>query len=348
MEATALGGAQIKVVGVGGAGSNAVDRMIQVGVSGVDFIAANSDAQALAQSEAPHKICLGPELTRSLGTGGDPVLGAEAAYRSRKEIFEALKDADMVFIAAGMGGGTGTGAAPIVAQIARREGALTIAVVTEPFCFEGRRRSAVAEEGIENLRHEVDALIVISNNRLLETVTREISLDIAFRVADDVLRQAVQGISDLVTRPGFINLDFADVRSLMERAGQVLISVGYGEGPNRAIVAAESALESPLLASRLAGRTERILVNVTCGEDLAFSEAVQAIDLISETAIPRNEVLFGVVVDDRMEGRVEITLIATGMAKNTSQFTPLQVGDETPDKLSLSELAVSTVAQLSR
>jgi cell division protein FtsZ len=338
---------RIKVIGLGGAGSNAVDRMIQVGVSGVEFLAVNSDMQALVRSEAPHKIQLGPDLTRCMGTGGDPALGAEAAYRSRKQIAAALEGVDIVFIAAGMGGGTGTGAAPIVAQLARRKGALTIAVVSEPFLFEGRKRLAVAEEGIEYLRHEVDALIIISNNQLLETVTRQISLDIAFRIADEMLRQAVQGISDLVTRPGLINLDFADIRSLMHQAGQVLISVGYGDGESKAVVAAKSALESPLFAVHL-HQTERILVNITCGEDITFSEVVQAVDLISETAMPENEVLFGVVVDDRMEGRAEITLIATGVESRSLPLVPMQDRKGTSGSLSLGDLAVSTVAQWQR
>ncbi|HEC35698.1 MAG TPA: cell division protein FtsZ, partial [Anaerolineae bacterium] len=238
----------IKVIGVGGAGSNAVDRMIQIGIPGVDFIAANSDAQALARSEAPCKIQLGAGLTKCLGAGGAPVVGSKAADEAREELGNALRGADMVFITAGMGGGTGTGAAPIVAQIARAEKALTIAVVTMPFSFEGTRRLTVAEEGVTRLKEEVDTLLVVSNDRLLEIVDRRTSLDVAFRIADEVLRQAVQGIAELITRPGLINLDFADVKSIMSRGGGALISIGHGEGREKAVEAVKTALRSPLLS----------------------------------------------------------------------------------------------------
>ncbi|HID62366.1 MAG TPA: cell division protein FtsZ [Anaerolineae bacterium] len=306
-------GATIKVIGLGGAGSNAVDRMIQIGIPGVDFIAANTDAQALARSEAPCKIQLGANLTRSLGAGGDPAIGAKAAYEGREQLGKALRGADMVFIAAGMGGGTGTGAAPIVAQIARAEKALTIAVVTKPFSFEGTKRLSVAEKGIRRLKEEVDTLIVIPNDRLLEIVNKRIPLDVALRIADEVLRQGVQGIAELVTRPGLINLDFADVRSIMDGAGGALISIGYGEGEEKAIEAARTALESPLINMQSINGTQGILVNITGGADLTLVEVSQAMELISQVALPQAQILFGAVIDPKMEGRAQITLIATGL-----------------------------------
>jgi len=324
MESQVWKGATIKVVGLGGAGSNAVDRMIQIGIPGVDFIAANSDAQALARCEAPCKIQLGAKLTRSLGAGGNPAMGAKAAHESREQLSKALRGADMVFIAAGMGGGTGTGAAPIVAQIARAEKALTIAVVTKPFSFEGTKRLAVAEEGIARLEGEVDTLIIVPNDRLLEIVNKRVSLDVAFRIADEVLRQGVQGISELVTRPGLINLDFADVRSTMDRAGGALISIGHGEGEGRAIEAARTVLRSPLLNIESAGRIENILVNITGGADLTLAEVSQAMEIISEAAMPQAQVLLGAVIDPKMEGRVRITLIATGVGVERTTTVPPQ------------------------
>jgi cell division protein FtsZ len=311
--------ARIAVIGVGGAGGNAVDHMVQVGIADVDFIAANTDLQALARCEAPRKIVLGGGMTRSLGAGGDPCVGAEAAQRSRQEIGEALQGADLVFVAAGMGGGTGTGAAPVIAEIAQAAGALTIAIVSEPFAFEGSRRSAVAAEGIARLKERVDALIVVPNERLLEMVGRRVPLDIAFRVADEALRQAVQGISELVTRPGLINLDFADVRSLLSGAGQAFISVGYGEGPQKAVEAAHTALRNPLLDGRIIDRAERLLVNITGGEDLTLNEVGQALEVISSAVTPGAEVLFGAVIEGAMEGRAEITLIITGFVPAAQQ-----------------------------
>lgn len=312
--------AEIKVIGVGGAGGNAVDRMIQVGISGIDFIAANTDLQALARSEAPHKIALGGNMTRSMGAGGDPHIGAEAAQKSHPQISAALQGADMVFVTAGMGGGTGSGAAPIVAEVARAAEALTIAVVTEPFSFEGTRRSATAAEGLARLGETVDAIISVPNDRLLRMVERHVSLDIAFRIADEVLRQAVQGISELITRPGLINLDFADVRSLMHQAGQVLISVGYGEGQEKVSEAVQTALDNPLLNARAIDGAERMLVNITGGEDLTLVEVNQAMQAIARTVTAETEVLFGAVVDERMAGRAEITLIVAGVrARATKQ-----------------------------
>jgi cell division protein FtsZ len=312
----------VQVVGVGGAGSNAVDRMIQIGIPGVRFIAANTDAQALVRSEASCKIQLGPSLTRSLGAGGDPAIGARAAGETREELGEALRGADMVFIAAGMGGGTGTGAAPVVAQIARAEKALTIAVVTRPFTFEGSKRLAVAEEGIARLRGEVDTLIVVSNDRLLEIVDRRTPLDIAFRIADEVLRQGVQGVSELVTRPGLINLDFADVRSIMEGAGGALISIGQGEGKEKATEAARIALESPLLNIDTIHGARGLLVNITGGENVTLAEVSRAMEIISQAATPDAEILFGVVIDPRMNDRVQITLIATGLGAERAVIAP--------------------------
>jgi cell division protein FtsZ len=305
-------GPVIKVVGIGGAGCNAVDRMIQLGIRGVDFIAINSDAQALGHSEAPCKIHLGAKRTRSLGTGGDPSVGAEAALESREQIKSVLRGADMDFIAAGMGGGTGTGASPIVAQIAREAGALTIAVVTEPFAFEGTRRSAIARDGIECLREYVDTLIVVPNDRLLGIVNKWISLDVAFRIADEVLRQVIQGISELVTQPGLINLDFADIKAILNGSRGAHISMGHGEGEHKALEAVRTALRNPLLSIDSISGTEGLLVNITGGEDLTLAEVNQAMEMISQSARPQATVLFGAVIDPKMEGRVEITLIATG------------------------------------
>jgi cell division protein FtsZ len=306
-------GASIKVIGVGGAGGNAVDRMIQVGIPAVDFIAINTDAQALARSEATCKIQLGGRFTRGLGAGGDPAIGAEAAERSRERLEAAVRGADMVFIAAGMGGGTGSGAAPVLARIAREQGALTIAVVTKPFVFEGGRRQAIAEAGIERLEEAVDTLVVVSNDRLLRLVNERVSLDIAFRIADEVLRQGIQGISELVTQPGLVNLDFADVRSVMDRAGGALVSIGYGEGSEKAIEAARVALASPLLDIDSVNGTDGLLVNVTGGDDLTLAEVNEAMEIISRAAMPHAQILFGAVIDPSMEGRVQITLIATGL-----------------------------------
>lgn len=339
METNAWKGVSIKVIGVGGAGSNAVDRMIQIGIPGVDFIAANCDAQALARSEAPCRIQLGATLTRSLGAGGDPALGARAAHESRDLLCKVLRGADMVFIAAGMGGGTGTGAAPIVAQIARAEHALTIAVVTTPFSFEGKRRTAVAEEGVDRLREQVDTLLVVPNDRLVELVGTRTSLDVALRVADDVLRQAVQGIAELVTRPGLINVGFAGVRTILEGAGDALISIGYGEGETKAMDAVKMALGSPLLSIETSSGIEDVLVNVTGGPDLTLAEVSQAMGVLSQMARPQARILFGTVVDERMTGRVEITLIATGIAVGRKATAEPQM-----ERVPLTEIFTENVA----
>jgi cell division protein FtsZ len=337
-------GASIKVIGVGGAGGNAVDRMIQVGIPAVDFIAVNTDGQALARSEASSRIQLGGRLTRGLGTGGDPAVGAEAAEQSRGALAAAVLGADMVFIAAGLGGGTGSGAAPVVAQVAREHDALTIAVVTTPFVFEGARRQAVAEAGIRRLEEVVNTLVVVSNDRLLQLVNERISLDIAFRIADEVLRQGIQGISELVTQPGLINLDFADVRSIMDQAGGALVSMGHGEGKDRAIEAARIALASPLLDIKSVDGTDGLLVNVTGGEDLTLAEVNQAMEIISRAAMPHAQILFGAVIDPSMDGRVQITLIATGLGIGEMKAAPIRTEGHTlpfsPGSLLGDELAV--------
>lgn len=303
--------ARIKVIGVGGGGTNAVDRMITAGVQGVEFIAVNTDAQHLNRCLAPIRVRIGDKLTRGLGSGGNPEIGRKAAEESLEELREVVKGADMVFITAGMGGGTGTGASPVVARLAKEEGALTIGVVTRPFRFEGLRRAQVAEEGILALKGEVDTLIVIPNDRLLEITDRRVSLQDAFRLADDVLLQGVQGISELITVPGLINLDFADVRAIMSEGGAALMAVGEGSGDERARKAAEAAVSSRLLDLTIDG-ARGILFNITGGPDLALHEVYEAADIIKAAAHPEANIIFGAVIDDEMEDRVRITLVATG------------------------------------
>src|SRR6476659_1119533 len=303
--------AQIKVIGVGGGGSNAVNRMIQAGVKGVDFIAVNTDAQALVHSEAPTRIRIGDKLTKGLGSGGNPDMGRRAADESSEELFEALKGADMVFITAGMGGGTGTGASPVVAQISREIGALTVGVVTKPFTFEGNRRRLSAEEGINALKEQVDTLITIPNDRLLQISDKKTTLNEAFRIADDVLRQGIQGISDLITEPGLINLDFADVKSIMQLAGSALMAIGRGTGDSRCIDAARQAIESPLLEISIEG-AKGVLFNITGGADLEMLEVHEAASVIQQAADPEANIIFGAVIDPEMGNDVKITLIATG------------------------------------
>ena len=303
--------ALIRVVGVGGAGSNAVDRMIMEGIAGVDFIALNTDGQALMRSQAKKSIRLGDKATRGLGAGGDPEIGERAAEESLDDLYTLLKGSDMVFVTAGMGGGTGTGATPIVAKVAREQGALTIGVVTRPFSFEGAQRARVAEAGIENLKDQVDTLIVIPNDKLLEMADKRSSLMESFRMADDVLRQGIQGISELITVPGLINLDFADVKSIMSVGGAALMAVGQGSGEDKARVAAEQALSSRLLDVTIDG-ARGILFNVTGGNDLSLYEIDQAATIIRETAHPDVNMIFGAVVDENMDDQVRITVIATG------------------------------------
>src|SRR6266702_2638684 len=305
------GFAQIRVVGVGGGGSNAVNRMIQASMSGIEFIALNTDAQALLMTQAPHWIRIGDKLTRGPGAGGNPSIGAKAAEENIEDIHEALKGSDMVFITAGMGGGTGTGASPIIAQIARELGALTVGVVTKPFTFEGNKRRMAAEEGIANLRQHVDTLITVPNDRLLQVADKKMPLSEAFRLADDVLRQGIQGISDLITVPGLINLDFADVRAIMSTAGSALMAIGEAGGDNRAVDAAHLAISSPLLDIDIAG-ARGVLFNITGGLDLTLYEVNEAADIISKAAHPEANIIFGAVQDNAFDGKVKITVIATG------------------------------------
>lgn len=313
----AANGAVIKVVGVGGGGSNAVNRMVDSGIRGVEFIAMNTDVQALDSSRAQRKLQLGANLTRGLGTGGNPEVGRASAEESRNEIRKVLENADMVFITAGMGGGTGTGGAPIVAEIARDLGALTVAVVTKPFTFEGGRRRRVATEGVSALIGHVDTVITIPNDRLLSVVERRTTLADSFRVADDVLRQGVQGISDIITVPGLINVDFADVRAIMHSAGPALMGIGYGVGEQRAMQAAQSATNSPLLEHTIHG-AKGLLVNITSSEDLTLTEATEAMEFIQGLTDSEDaNIFFGTVVDPSMDGSVRITVLATGFDPGT-------------------------------
>ena len=306
--------ARIKVVGVGGGGSNAVNRMIEQGMSGVEFITVNTDAQALLLANAPRRVRIGDKLTRGLGAGGNPDVGQKAAEESAEELYEVLRGADMVFIAAGLGGGTGTGAAPIVSQIAKEVGALTIGVVTKPFTFEGSRRLQSAEGGINRLKEQVDTLIVIPNDRLLQIVDKRASLQESFRLADDVLRQGIQGISELITVPGLINLDFADVRTIMSEGGAALMAVGKGAGEDRARIAAEMAISSNLLDITIDG-ARGILFNVTGGSNMTLFEVNQAAAIIKETAHPEVNLIFGAVIDPNMGEEIRVTVIATGFER---------------------------------
>ena len=305
------GAARIVVLGVGGGGSNAVNRMIQVGVRGVDFVAINTDMQALTRSDAGTRIHIGEKLTRGLGAGGNPNVGEKAAEESAEQIAELLRDADMVFIAAGMGGGTGTGGAPVIAQIAKDLGVLTVGVVTKPFTFEGRQRANKAEEGISVLKERVDTLITIPNDRLLEVIDRKTTLEQAFMEVDDVLRQGIQGISELITEPGLVNLDFADVKSIMSDSGGALMAIGRGTGETRAQDAARMAISSPLLDISMEG-AKGVLLNITGGNDLALTEINEAAEVIAQAADPEANIIFGAVIDPKLENEVKITVIATG------------------------------------
>jgi cell division protein FtsZ len=303
--------AVIKVLGIGGGGTNAVSRMVEAGISGVEFVAVNTDAQALLMTDADVKIHIGAKATRGLGAGADPRVGVEAALESRDELKEALKGADMVFVTAGEGGGTGTGGAPVVAEIGRELGALTVGVVTRPFAFEGRLRADQAEQGIQTLRENVDTLIVVENDRLLQVVERSTPVTDAFRLVDDILRQGVQGITDLITVPGLINLDFADVRTIMSDAGSALMGIGVGHGENRAVDAARAAISSPLLETSLDGATG-ILLSITGGPDLGLAEVDEAAQVVTGAADPNANVIFGAVIDEAMGEDVRVTAIATG------------------------------------
>ena len=301
----------IKVVGVGGGGSNAVNRMIASGLSGVEFVAINTDAQALAASDANVKIQVGEKLTRGLGAGSNPEIGAQAAQESYEVLRRALEGADMVFITAGMGGGTGTGGAPVVAGIAKELGALTVGVVTKPFSFEGRRRMTQALAGLDNLKSKVDALIVIPNDRLLQVSEKKTSILEAFRLADDVLRHGVQGISDLITVPGLINVDFADVRTIMSDAGSALMGIGIASGENRAQEAARAAIESPLLETSIEG-AKGVLMNITGNSTLGLFEVNEAAEIIAQAADPDANIVFGAMIDESLKDEIRITVIATG------------------------------------
>ncbi|MEW6730660.1 MAG: cell division protein FtsZ [Acidobacteriota bacterium] len=317
-----VSGACIKVIGVGGGGGNAVNRMIEAGIHGVEFLVANTDLQVLSRSQSPVKLQIGAKLTKGLGAGANPDIGRQAAIDDTEKIIELLEGADMVFITAGLGGGTGTGAAPIVASLATELGALTVAVVTKPFAFEGRKRMQQAEKGLAELRECVDAVITIPNERLLHTVERNTSLQDAFRVADDVLRQAVQGISDLITVPGLINLDFADVKTIMQGMGIALMGTGTAEGENRATEATQRAINSPLLEEASIEGAKGILVNITGGPDLALHEVNEASSIIREAADDEANIIFGAVIDERMENNMKITVIATGFDKVINAVPP--------------------------
>ena len=304
--------AVIKVVGVGGGGTNAVNRMVEAGVKGVEFIAVNTDRQALLMSDADRTVHIGEELTRGLGAGANPEIGCQAAEESRAEIREALAGADMVFVTAGEGGGTGTGAAPVVAEIAMEEiGALTVGIVTKPFGFEGRKRMSQAEEGIALLSQKVDTLIVIPNDRLLQVIEKRTSMLDAFRIADDILRQGTQGITDLITIPGLINLDFADVRSIMKDSGSAMMGIGVASGENRAADAATQAISSKLLESSIVG-ADRILFSITGSSDMGLAEISEASDIINSAADENANIIFGTGIDDSMDDQIRVTVIATG------------------------------------
>ena len=308
------GTATIKVIGVGGAGNNAVNRMIEAGIRNVEFIAVNTDRQTLNESKAGSKIQIGEKITRGLGAGANPDIGSQAAEESKAEIAEVLKGADMVFVTAGMGGGTGTGAAPIVAATAKEMGILTIGVVTKPFTFEGKKRLAQAERGVASLKGKVDTLVVIPNDKLLQVIDRKTSMIEAFRMADDILRQGVQGISDLISVPGVINLDFADVRTIMLNQGMAHMGIGVASGENRAEDAAKQAIQSPLLETSIEG-ARGIIINITGGSDMGLHEANTAAELVQRSADPEANIIFGTVIDDSMGDEIQITVIATGFEK---------------------------------
>jgi len=317
--------ASIKVVGVGGGGSNAVNRMIAAGLQGIDFCAVNTDAQALYLANAGIKMQIGEQLTKGLGAGANPEIGRKAAEESTEDIEAMLKGADMVFITAGMGGGTGTGAVTVIAEIAQKLGALTVGVVTKPFTFEGKKRKQQAEEGINILKDKVDTLITIPNDRLMQVVEKKTPILEAFRVADDVLRQGVQGISDLIAIPGLINLDFADVRTIMAETGPALMGVGQGSGENRTLEAAKAATNSPLLETSIEG-ARGVLINVTGGTDLGLYEVHEAAEIVAGHADPDANIIFGAVIDENCEDQVRVTVIATGFRQKQQGFKPTLAG----------------------
>jgi cell division protein FtsZ len=311
-------GARIKVIGVGGGGGNAVSRMVHAGLNDVEFIVANTDQQALRQNPAPVKLQIGMNLTKGLGAGADPNIGREAALEDTDKILEALTGADLVFVTTGLGGGTGTGAAPVIASLANQLGALTVAVVTKPFRFEGRKRLSHAETGLRDLAASVDSIITIPNERLLASVDKSTRLSAAFELADDVLRQAIQGISDLILVPGIINLDFADVKAIMSRAGLAIMGTGIASGENRAALAATAAVSSPLLEDANVEGAKGVIINVTGGPDLALTEAIEASEIVSNAAHEDANIIFGAVMDPRFEGQIKVTVIATGFDRARS------------------------------
>ena len=318
------GTATIKVIGVGGAGNNAVNRMIDAGIKGVDFIAVNTDRQALQTSKAKTKIQIGEKITRGLGAGANPDIGAQSAEESKAEVAEVLRGADMVFVTAGMGGGTGTGAAPIVASTAKEMGILTIGVVTKPFTFEGKKRLSQAERGIESLKGKVDTLVVIPNDKLLQIIDRKTSIIEAFKMADDILRQGVQGISDLIAIPGLVNLDFADVKTIMLNQGMAHMGVGTASGENRAEDAAKEAIQSPLLETSIEG-AKGVIINITGGEDLGLHEVNTAAELVQRSVDPEANIIFGTVTDNSMSDEIKITVIATGFDKPEPSISSIGV-----------------------
>ncbi|MEB3274665.1 MAG: cell division protein FtsZ [Prochlorothrix sp.] len=332
--------ARIKVIGVGGGGSNAVNRMIASDLGGVEFWAMNTDAQALISAAAPQRLQIGQKLTRGLGAGGNPAIGQKAAEESRDEIAKALENSDLVFITAGMGGGTGTGAAPIVAEVAKELGALTVGIVTRPFTFEGRRRQAQADEGISALKTRVDTLIMIPNDKLLAVISDQTPVQEAFRMADDILRQGVQGISDIITIPGLVNVDFADIRAVMADAGSAMMGIGIGSGKSRAKEAAAAAISSPLLDASVEG-ARGVVFNITGGSDLTLHEVNSAAETIYEVVDPEANIIFGAVIDDRLQGEVRITVIATGFGIEGAALAgqaPAAVSPPAPQPSRLSSL----------
>ena len=335
LEEEASAGARIKVIGVGGGGSNAVNRMVQVGLDGVEFIVANTDLQALKHSPAPVKLQIGSKLTKGLGAGADPNVGRQAALEDTEKIIQALDGADMIFVTTGLGGGTGTGAAPVIASLASELGALTVAVVTKPFKFEGKKRLVQADRGLEALRDCVDTIITIPNERLLSIIDRSTSMLDAFATADDVLRQAIQGISDLILVPGMINLDFADVKTIMSGMGLAMMGTGVSEGQDRAMEAARKAISSPLLEGASVNGARGVIINVTGGPDLSLVEVSEASSIVQEAADEEANIIFGAVVDPALKGKVKITVIATGFGPQAASANPAGSAAATPVDMSM-------------
>ena len=347
LEEPVRAGARIKVIGVGGGGGNAVSRMVQAGLNDVEFIVANTDQQALRQNPAPVKLQIGMNLTKGLGAGADPNIGREAALEDTDKILESLTGADLVFVTTGLGGGTGTGAAPVIASLANQLGALTVAVVTKPFRFEGKKRSGHAETGLRELASAVDSIITIPNERLLASVAKETRLSAAFELADDVLRQAIQGISDLILVPGIINLDFADVKAIMSRAGLAIMGTGVSSGENRAALAATAAVSSPLLEDANVEGARGVIINVTGGPDLALSEAIEASEIVSNAAHEDANIIFGAVVDPRYEGQIKVTVIATGFDRTRGvRAVPVPLADAASVAVSDSSLGRDVAMRL--